>query len=214
MRNIPMFATQYGVASLTLQDIPYRGDAYIKIQSSAEPEELLKECIGFCTMAGAERIYAAGDSLLEAYPFHTAILRMSGTVSHLRTDVSILPVTAGSLERWREIYNQKMENVPNASYMSSFEAQKLLKEGNGYFVHSQGDLLGIGIASGDEIKAIASVKPGAGADVFAALCGALASEDVQLEVASTNVPALRLYEKMGLICTAEVSRWYRVYPKD
>ena len=214
MRNIPMFATEYGVASLTLQDIPYRGEAYIKIQSTEQPREFIEECIGFCRMAGADRVYASGHDFLIEFPFHTAILRMNGAVDHLQTDASVFPVTAETLDRWREIYNKKMSHVPNASFMSSAEADKLLKRGDGYFVHRQGELLGIGIASGDEITAIAGVKPGAGADIFAALCHALVSDTVQLEVASTNAPALRLYEKMGLIRTAEISRWYRVHPKD
>ena len=48
MRDIPVFTTQYGVASLVLREIPYRQEAYISIQSSLQPEQLLEECIGFC----------------------------------------------------------------------------------------------------------------------------------------------------------------------
>ena len=65
MKDFPMFTTEYGVASLLLKEIPYKETAYIIIRSSQEPEELLKECISFCRMVGAEKIYARGHEFLE-----------------------------------------------------------------------------------------------------------------------------------------------------
>jgi len=35
-------------------------------------------------------------------------------------------------------------------------------------------------------------------------------EQLVLDVASTNKRAIRLYEKLGLLKTSEVSRWHRV----
>jgi hypothetical protein len=63
MQDFPMFTTEYGVASLFLREIPYRGRAHIKIQSSQDPEKLLEECVSFCRVCGAEWIDAAGDSV-------------------------------------------------------------------------------------------------------------------------------------------------------
>ena len=74
-----MFTTEYGVASLILKEVPYRQEAYIIIQSTEQPGELLKECVSFCRMAGAEKIYAKGHELLEQYPLHTAVYEMRGT---------------------------------------------------------------------------------------------------------------------------------------
>ena len=51
MKDIPVFTTEYGVASLFLREIPYRSRAHIKIQSSQEPEKLLEECISFAECA-------------------------------------------------------------------------------------------------------------------------------------------------------------------
>ena len=48
MRDLPMFTTEFGVASLILKEIPYREEAYILVQSTQEPEKLLRECIDFC----------------------------------------------------------------------------------------------------------------------------------------------------------------------
>ena len=211
MRDIPMFTTENGVASLILREIPYRGEAYIRVQDTVCPKELLEECVSFCRIAGAEKIYATGHDHLQNYPLHTKVLRMMRTIDGLpETDALTMPVMEQTLERWREIYNDAMKPVDNASYMDTRQAKKLLQEGNGYFVHRNGELLGIGIASDDTIHAVVSVKPGAGQDVLSALTHALFSENIILEVASTNTRAIGLYERLGFIKTAELSAWYQV----
>ena len=78
MRDIPVFTTEYGVASLVLREIPYRQEAYICIQSSCQPGQLLAECIGFCRACGAEKIYARNHEILGKYPLHTSIIKMRG----------------------------------------------------------------------------------------------------------------------------------------
>ena len=211
MRDIPMFTTEYGVASLILREIPYRGEAYIRIQDTACPKELLEECVSFCRVAGAEKIYATGHDYLQNYPLHTKVLRMMRAIDGLpKTDAMTMPVMEQTLDQWREIYNDAMKPVDNASYMDAREAKRRLQEGNCYFVHRGRELLGIGIASDDTIHAVISVKPGAGQDVLLALTHALFSENVILEVASTNTRAICLYERLGFIATAELSTWYAV----
>ena len=88
--------------------------------------------------------------------------------------------------------------------------KKLLEEGNGYFVHRCGELLGIGIASDETVRVIAATKPGAGEDVLLALTHALTGENVIVEVASENHRAMRFYDRLGFIKTAELSAWYQV----
>lgn len=211
MRDIPVFTTEYGVASLVLREIPYRGEAYIRIQDSACMEEFLPECVSFCRIAGAEKICATGHDYLQKYPMHTKIFRMARSLEGLPdTDAMTFPVTEQTLERWRELYNQKMAGVPNASYMDSRDGRKLLEQGNGYFVHRCGELLGIGIASDETIQVIAAVKPGAGKDVLLALTHALSGEKVMVEVASANYRAMRFYKRLGFIKTAELSAWYQI----
>lgn len=211
MRDIPMFSTEYGVASLILREIPYRQEAYIRIQDTAYPEEFLQECVSFCRMAGAEKIYATGHSYLERYTVHTSVWRMRCALEQLpQTDAMTMPVTEQTLEQWRQIYNEAMKSVDNASYMDEKDASKRLQDGDGYFVHRDGILLGIGIASEGRIHAVVSVQPGAGQDVLVALTHALFDEEIELEVASTNLRAIRLYERLGFLKTAEVSRWYQI----
>lgn len=211
MRDIPVFTTEAGVASLILKEIPYTAEAYIKLQDSQDPRRFLKECCDFCTAVGAQRIYASGHAILESYPLHTQLWRMCRMREGLpETDAALFPVQKQTLELWRELYNDKMHGVPNASYMTRLDAQKMLTKGNGYFVHRDDTLLGIGVASGDRIDAVIAAIPGAGKDVLLALCHALTGEQVTLEVASVNRRAIRLYEQLDFLKTYEVSRWYRL----
>ena len=60
MKDIPMFTTPYGVASLSLREVPYQKAAYICILSADQPEMLLEECVSFCRACGAEKVYAKG----------------------------------------------------------------------------------------------------------------------------------------------------------
>lgn len=211
MKDIPMFDTENGVASLFLREIPYRKRAHIKIQSSQEPEKLLDECIAFCRMCGAEWIDAAGHAYLEKYPLITALYAMQCPKHHIgQTDACLFPVTEETVGKWLEIYNERMENVPNAAYMDSADGRDLLKSGDGYFVHRDGKLLGIGKAKGDFIDTVISVQPGAGETVVQALAGLLLTDTVRLMVAGANHKAVRLYERMGFVTGKELSRWYRV----
>ena len=211
MKDLPMFTTQYGVASLFLREIPYRGRAHIKIQSSLDPEKLLEECVAFCRMCGAEWIDAAGHDYLEKYPLITALWAMQCPREALaETDACLFPVTDQTVQQWLTIYNERMADVPNAAYMDSRDGRELLNTGDGYFVHRNGQLLGIGKAKGDFIDTVISVEPGAGETVLRALCGALQCETVRLWVASENHRAVRLYQRLGFVKTKVLSRWHRV----
>jgi len=209
MRDLPIFTTEYGVASLTLRDVPYLGTAYIKIQSTLEPQKFLEECISFCTAVGAERIYASGVKILEQYPFHTAIYRMQcrrETVGD--TDAALWPVQENSSAEFRRIYNEKVRKLPNAAWMDSTEENKMLRSSEGYFVHRDGSVIGIGRVSRESLRFLAAIQPGAGRDVVRALSNAIIGDTIDLEVASTNEKALRLYRNLGFIITNEISKWY------
>lgn len=211
MNNIPVFDTEFGVASLFLREIPYRKRAHIKIQSSLEPEKLLAECVAFCRMCGAEWIDAAGHEYLQTYPLITALYAMQISREAVPdTDACLFPVTEETVAKWLDIYNDRMADVPNAAYMDTSDGRDLLKSGDGYFVHRNGELLGIGKAAGDFIDTVISVKPGEGETVVRALCGLLSGETVRLMVAGANEKAVLLYERMGFVKTRELVRWYRV----
>lgn len=211
MKDFPVFTTEYGVASLVLKEVPYRQEAYIIIQSALEPEKLLEECISFCRMVGAEKIYARGHEVTETYPLHTAIYEMRGCVELDEDKLAHLwPVTAENVGVWRELINEKMRFVDNAGTIEKKEEQEILTLGGAYFVHDDGKVLGAGWIADEELKVIAATEKGAGERVFHSLLSAANVEQLHLQVASTNKRAIRLYERMGLVKTAQLRSWYRV----
>ena len=212
MRDFPFFNTEFGVASLVLKEIPYQGTAYIILRDASDPEKLLAECVDFCRVCGAEAVYATGHEILERYPFYTAMWLMRCEANTLPdTDASLFPVQENTLEQWQRIYNEKVRCVPNGAWMTQKDAQKMLEDGTGYFVHRGGTLLGIGKVSGCEIQWVASVVSGGGKDVVCALAHAVWADSLELTVASENSKAVRLYESLGFVRAQEISRWYNVY---
>ena len=211
MRDFPLFTTEYGVVSLLLKEIPYKQTAYIRIREVQEGffGEDLKECAAFCRMCGAEKIYAAGHEKLEEYPLYTAVVQMRAVARVEEEKVKCLfPVTEKTVGQWRSIYNEKMAAVDNAATMESRDEKKILESGGAYFVHEEGKLLGIGWWEEEKLLAVAAVEKGAGEAVMQTLLSIREGLPVMLEVASTNERAIRLYEKLGFMKTAETDRWY------
>lgn len=212
LKDIPVFTTENGVASLVLQEIPVCGRAYIRLQAALEPEKLLDDCISFCRMVGASRVYASGNEILQSRPFHTAIWEMACLKDSIEdTDAALWPLQPETVDTFRELYNKKIATVPNAAWMTEKEVRTVQAEGEGYYIHREKQLLGIGIVSGGEIRFAASVFPGAGADVVRALAHAVCEARITLQVASKNKKAVSLYERMGFVKVREISRWYCVF---
>lgn len=211
MKDIPFFTSQYGIAALTLREIPYTGRAYIKILDSRQPEVLLAECCSFCRACGAGQILASGDPVLEKYPVYATLIRMCRSREGMEEGGAMLfPVTAETAHKWREIYNERMADIPNAAYMTSADEKTMPEKSDAYFVHRGGELLGIGRASGETIDAVAAVQPGAGAAVVLALAELLTSDVANLTVAKENTRAVKLYERLGFTAVAETARWYQI----
>ena len=211
MKDLPVFTTPYGVASLTLREIAYQEKAYIKLQATQQPKELLKECIGFCRAVGAKKVYASGHAYLENYPLHTAIMQMQCLKESIPdTDAALWPLQKEHLGEFLRIYREKIGHVPNGAWLTDGDGEKLARDGGGYFVHRDGKLLGIGIVGGNELRFVASVMSGAGLDVVCALANAVTEDALTLEVATANKKAVALYEKLGFVPVKEISSWYCV----
>ena len=213
MKDFPVFTTEYGVASLILKEVPYRREAYIIIQATEDPEALIAECVSFCRVVGAEKIYAKGHEFLEKYPLHTIIYRMQGEAQVDADNLDhLFPVTEQTVEKWRQICNDAMRNIDCAATQTKVDEKFLLESCNPYFIHNNGELLGIGLMQDTELMQISAVKPGMGQRVLNALFSTVEGASVTLEVASTNTRAIRFYEKNGFLKNGEKSRWYRVFP--
>ena len=213
MKDFPMFTTEYGVASLFLKEIPYKETAYIVIRSSEQPEELLNECVSFCRICGAEKVYASGHDYLEQYPLHSMIYEMKGEAWVDERKVEHLwPVTQETVARWREICNERMYPLDNSATLEARDEKEILEKGDACFVHRDGELLGIGWIRDGELAELAAVVPGAGERVMHTLMSIMPGQVLKLSVVSTNLRAISLYERLGFIKTAEISRWFQVHP--
>lgn len=181
------------------------------MQDTLAPGALLTECFDFCKTCGAERVFATGNDYLERFGLHTAMWEMSGSMDPdpEKTD-NLWPVTAQTVSRWREIYNQRMVRVDNAGTLEARDEKRILESGSAYFVHQSGDPLGIGWLIDDRLECIAAVQKGAGDRVLRTLLSTCPNMTVHLTVASTNYPALSLYERNGFLKIREVSRWYEI----
>ncbi len=210
MKNIPVFDTENGVATLILREIPYTQKAYVRLQSVSDFEKMVEECRAFCRMCGAEKIYATGHAGLAKYPYHTAMVEMRCNTDTLpRTDACLFPVQEHTLGEFTRIYNEKMKAVPNSAWMDAEEGKRMLQSGDGYFVHRAGSLIGIGRVETGKIRVVASLMPGGGREVVVALAS-LAGETAAVEVAAENHKAVGLYERLGFVAVRELSRWYEI----
>ena len=210
MKDIPFFNTENGVASLRLKEIPHFQTAYITIQSPLNEEKLLQDCLCLCRAAGAENVFSNGLKVTDSYD-SVDIIKMTRNVTEIEApDAMLFPVQEETLPQWREIYNKKMRNVTGAAYMNDEVARKMLADKSGYFVHRNGELLGIGTVCGNTISVVASVQKGAGQAVVKALLSAVSEDTAVIEVASDNIKALSLYSSLGFMATGIVNTWYKI----
>ena len=213
MRDFPFFDTEFGIASLYLKEIPYKKESYIRILEVQEGcfEDLLRECVSFCRMCGAECVYAADHEALEAWPQAFSLLEMRGTAWVDKEKLKYLfPVTEETAPRWRQLHNERLRSVDGSATLEQKDEKQILESGEAYFVHEDGELLGLGWVMDGELKTVASVKKGAGEAVMHTLMSLIEGDQMILEVASTNERAISLYNRLGFLTTAEKTRWYRV----
>lgn len=210
MKDIPMFTTDDGIASLALKEVPYRQTAYIRVRDvqPGKLDALLKECKDFCRAVGADKIYWNGGEVDHAEP-HAIVYEMRGTAWVDRSLLeNLFPVTEATVARWREIHNRRMEGVDHAATLTAADEKRILESGGAYFIHRSGALLGIGWLDGERLLAIAAVQPGSGERVAHTLMSVIEGSSLSLEVVSTNERAIRLYERLGFLKTGEAARWY------
>ena len=211
MRDIPLFTTENGVASLFFKKIPYTKEAFVHIRDSRSCKELIKECKDICVMAGAEKIYATGHDDLSVYPEHCAVVRYKAQVdSFPETEAIAVPISLEQISWWRQVYNQKMAHVPSAAPLSDSEAEQLVSENKAYCIYKACSAVGIGVAYDGEVQAVASIAPGCGRDCVISLAKCLGCGEVSLSVASTNMKAIDLYKRHGFKEMETEAVWYKI----
>ena len=209
MKDFPVFTSEYGVASLTMKQIPYREEAYIQVQDYVPDKrsELISDCVSFCRLAGAKRIFVSPP---EQAP-DVRILEMRGVPSLNEEKIqNIFPVTVDTVSSWRDIANRRLRDVDLAAHLTKADESRIVSSGGAYFIHSQGTLLGIGWLEGETLRLLAGVVPGAGEQVAQTLLSVQPGQSIRLEVASTNHKAIRLYEKLGFLPVAELEAWQEI----
>lgn len=212
LKNLPMFTTNNGVASLTLTEIPYSARAYVRIQQAADAVALLNECVEFCRAVGANSVFATGHAILEPYPLHTEIVRMRCPKEQLpQTDAVAIPVRENELSSFRDIYNRKTENIANAAYMNLRDAEALLRSGGGYWIVKEDRIIGFGIISGDTVAMLAATEQGCGVHVLSALARELRTDSVEIEVATANRKACDFYDRLGFQTLHVLASWHKVF---
>lgn len=212
MKDIPVFTTDYGVASLVLAEIPYKQVAFVHVRD-VQPgmlKEHLAECISFCRAAGAEKVLAAGHPELEAYPVHSVVEEMALAYEPQEPQAMLWPVTEKNVTHWRELYNKAMADLDNHTTLKAFQEKDILASGGAYFVHQSGDLLGLGWVEGDQLLAVVSLRPGMGETVSRTLFTAMNTDRIVLEVVASNARAVALYRRMGFVKIRELRRWYKI----
>jgi ribosomal protein S18 acetylase RimI-like enzyme len=58
---------------------------------------------------------------------------------------------------------------------------------------------------------IVSAQKGSGEIILATLAGLTEDPSIVVEVSAENIPAMKLYQKMGFIKTSEIARWHKVF---
>lgn len=191
MKDLPVFTGCCGVATLVLHEIPYRKEAYVLVRSVFTTlEAFLEECENFCKAAGAESVYYGGEGDFSSYPIHASLVERSAAVKNLpATDAAAVAVTAQEEKKWLRLYQERFRTVPAASSCPSME--------NLYFILKDHSLIGLGQVTENKLCSVASLKPGAGKDCVCALAARCTGETVTLLCAEQNLPAMKLYDRLG-----------------
>ena len=123
-------------------------------------------------------------------------------------------MTEETVSKWRQFMNERLKDVDNAATLDGRDEKDILSRGGAYFVHRNGELLGGGWLVDGTLLLVASAVPGAGERVMHTLMSLQPDQSLELDVASTNLRAICLYEKLGFLKTEELRRWYKIFPAD
>jgi hypothetical protein len=213
MRDIPFFQWEGCVATLALSEIPYRRKAYVLVRL-APAEKLrafMKECVAFCRMAGAQRIYASAEHPLETgVPAYALVRYVCPRAALQPVNLELTPLNAENQHLFLELQRQLFQSVDGAATYTLQDCERIKKAASGFLWMEGGTPIGIGELRNGEIGTVGVTRPGTGGTLVRALAGKLSSEVVSVQTASTNERAIRLYEKLGFRLDEVLSDWYLI----
>jgi len=217
MKNIPIFTSSYGVATLILREIPWSGSAYVLVWSvwNGQTAALLEECRGFCRAVGAKAVFAAYEAeelpAGHAYDMITMTCPKSALPRPLQP-VEPEPLTRENAAAYLEIYNRCFVEVPGAASYDAASLEPLYGQDLAWLVKRDGCWAGVAEISKQGLEGIAVLPAyrGLGYELALAVLPMVPSVTLKLKVASTNRRAIRLYERLGFTPERVEKRWWRL----
>ena len=217
MKNIPVFTSSYGIATLILREIPWSGSAYVLIRSvwDGQTAALLEECRGFCRAVGAKHVYAAWDTAELPAAHAWDMIRMTRPKAGLPQSLCPVepePLTRENAAAYLEIYNRCFVQVPAAASYDAGSLEPLYGEDLAWLVKRGGVYAGVAEISKEGLEGIAVLPEhrGLGYDLALAVLPMVPSPELRLKVASTNLRAIALYERLGFTVDGVEKRWWQL----
>jgi GNAT superfamily N-acetyltransferase len=218
MKNIPVFLSQSGTATLILREIPFSGKAYVLLRTILPDclSSLLQECGDFCRQCGAETIYVSSEAgktplpISHAYDILLLSVQKDGLPSG--TPFPLVPMDENNDSIYLRLYNQCFQNVSHALSYDREQLRRIYRSGQQAFIalSEDGTPCGMGELHGNELAAVGLLPEyrGRGYDLTLSLLSHCEGPEITLTVASDNAPALGLYDKLGFHVTGIESSWY------
>ncbi len=217
MKNIPVFTSSYGIATLILREISWNGTGYVLIRSvwNGQTAALLEECKGFCRAVGAEKIYAAWD--LEPLPAEPAwemlwMTRPKAGLPQPEKPIVPEPLTEENSADYLRIYNACFREVPCAASYDRRSLEPLYGEELAWLAKVDGVYAGVAEISKTGLEGIAVLPEfrGLGYELALAVLPMVPSTELRLKVAGTNHRAIALYERLGFSRAGVEKRWWKL----
>lgn len=215
MKDIPIFTGKFGIATLILREIPYKKCAYVMVRSAQQGRlpEFSEECTQFCQIAGAERVLITADDPIDFLPHVHDMLEFCcrrEALPVLENPVPLEPVTEETGGLYLQYYNMLFHDIPNAATYTPEDLKRVMEKGCAYLALVNGETAGIGELGTGELCAIGVLPAyrGLGKQLALTLLERIGDKEIILRVSSGNLPALRLYKKLGFRQSRILSRWY------
>ena len=216
MKNIPVFMSPAGTATLILQEIPRSGRAFILLQTIVPEglQQLTADAKKFCQDCGAKEIFISNAR--EKLPFSPAydilILTVQKDSLPAGRPVTLQPLSQENAELYISIYNRCFEGISHAVSYDRSQIRRIKAQDQQAFIacSADGSPAGIGELHGNELAAVAVLPEyrGMGKALTLSLLALCPGPEIILTVASDNQRALGLYEKLEFHVKEIESRWY------